>query len=198
MMMKFTKKLSFIMMLVCCMSQAMQSADMSDQYGRTPLMNYLIGKEVEIKNAKSDLKKLWDRYFYKKETLSNAVVAPGQIYVIHEPIPLRKMYTTDQDVAQYKVGEDAFNLLIDDTIQDIKRMVRDGADLLAQDQDGKTIIEYCYTKKIYEALVNLGAPSSLSAWCYFNPDAVIFMGFLVASSVIINVVTSYTVSKKKL
>jgi hypothetical protein len=180
------------------MSQTMQSIDMSDQYGRTPLINYLIGKEVEIKNAKSDLEKLWDRYFYKQDTLSHGEVVPGQIYINYEPIPLRKMYTTDQDVVQYKVAEDAFNLLIDDTIQDIKRMVAHGADLFVQDQDGKTIVEYCYTKKIYETLVDLGAPASFNAWCYFNPDAVRFIGFMAVQSVIINMVILYAVSKKKL
>jgi len=179
------------------MSQTMQSIDMSDQYGRTELINYLIGKEVEIKNAKTDLEKLWDTYFYKQDTLTNAVVVPGQIYVNYEPIPLRKMYTTDQDVAQYRVAEDAFTLLIDDTIQDIKRMVAHGADLLGQDHDGKTILEYCYTKKIYETLVNLGAPASFNAWCYFNTDAVRFIGFIAVQSVIINMVILYAVSKNK-
>ena len=196
-MMKFTKKLSFIMMLVCCMSQTMQSADMSDQYGRTPLINYLIGKEVEIKNAKSDLEKLWNTYFYKQDNVVHAVHTPGQIYVIHQSNALRKIYTTDQDVAQYRIVEDAFNLLIDDTIENIKRMVSHGADLLARDQFGKTIIEYCYTEKIYEALLYLGAPNSFNAWCYFNHETVELMAFIAVPPAMLGLFFVYAALKQR-
>ena len=195
--MKFTKKLSFMMMLVCCILQTVQAIDTSDRDGRTPLMNYVIDKEIEIKNAKFDLKKLWDTYFYKQDIVSNTMHLQGKwngTYMacdIYEGITLRKIYTTDEDVAQYRKVEDAFNLLIDDTIQNIKRMVRDGADLFAQDQCGKTVMEYCYTKRIYEVLLNLGASDSLCAWCYFNIKEAQLIGLVVIPTTIFSMVIIY-------
>ena len=48
-------------------------------------------------------------------------------------------------------------------------MVRFGVDINAQDNEGKIVLNYCYTPEIYEELIRLGAHFQLQVWAYFNP-----------------------------
>src|SRR3990167_4660232 len=90
-----TRKLNFMMFMICCMAQMTQASDVRDEQGRTELMNYVIQKEVEIKIKKAELDKLWDLYFYEKKFVRNTVHVNGQNINIHDSITLRKIDTTD-------------------------------------------------------------------------------------------------------
>ena len=168
---------------MCCIAQTTQSSDVRDQDGRTELMNYVREQELEIEIRKIDLDKLWNTYFYKEKIVSGySTDAQGNTSSSYKYIPLRKIYTTDADIAQYRKIEDEYNLFIDDIIENIKIMVLNGADLQAYDQHGKNIINYCFTKEIHDTLQYLGAPFSLQAWIYFNPSEALVNGFFGGSA----------------
>ena len=177
-MMNITKKLSFMMMLVCGMSQAIQSNDACDDNGRTPLMNYVIDKEIEIKNAQSDLEKLWDRYFYIEKVYDGCVVVMGQAVVFFKKNIKNKVDTTDENAAEYEKAKNELSLLVQDAIKTVEIMALEGADVSVYDQQGKTVLDYCYTRDIYKALRKFGASSSFETWAYFNPGEIIVNGFL--------------------
>ena len=65
---------------------------------------------------------------------------------------------------------------VNHVINSIKIMVVSGADLQARDFFGNSVVNYCYTKEIYNALRDLGAPFSLQAWSYFYPELAIISG----------------------
>ena len=170
-----------MLIAVCCMSQIIQSTDACDQASKTQLIQYLIEKEIEIGAKKSEVDKIWDRYFYKEMIVSGHYRgANNQMQTCYKYMPIRKIYTTDADVAQYKIIEDEYILLVQDVIENIKLMVFNGADLQAYDQHGKNITSYCFTKEIYDALQHLGAPFSLQAWAYFNPNEASLAGVIAA------------------
>ena len=145
-MIHFTKKFYAIIFGIFCMSQVMQSSDMRDQDGRTELMNYVIQIEKEIKSKKSKLDKLCEKYFTWNQKTK---------------ILEKRVWSTDEDVIQYRKFEDEYDRLIEETIENIKIMVSTGADLQARDLQGNSVSDYCYTHKIYDALRTLGAPAAL-------------------------------------
>lgn len=54
-----------------------------------------------------------------------------------------------------------------------------------QDKQGKSVLHYCYTSKLYHQLVEMGAEPDPATWCYFNPCSTIaagtaFTGFLIS------------------
>ena len=170
-----------MLIAICCMSQIIQSNDVCDQANKTQLIQYLIDKEIEIGAKKSEVDKIWDRYFYKEKIISGHYTdAQKHTHACYKYVPLRKIYTTDADVAQYKIIADEYNLLVQNVIENIKLMVFNGADLQAYDQHGKNVMSYCFTKEIYDALQDLGAPFSLQAWAYFNPNDALLAGVIAA------------------
>lgn len=165
-MMHYTKKLSLMMVVICCLPQTIQSSDVRDQYGRTELMNYVIQQEAEIKTKRFEFEKFWNVCFYKKSFYSYSIqIEPGRWIDIYDTVVLRKMYTTDADVAQCKKLEDELHVFIgntiEDTIKNIKIMVFNGADLQARDMYGKSVTDYYYTYEIYYVLRDLGAPATM-------------------------------------
>lgn len=175
-MIHFKKSIQFMILLVACFSHITYSHE-EYKNNRTELMEYVIEKEAEIKIKKAIVDKLWDTYFYNQSIATGTVHVKDNVYITHQTIALRRIYTTDADVAEYRIVEDEFNMLIENTIEHIKYMVLQGADLHAQDVLGKTVIDYCRTKKIYETLVKCGAPTTWEKWCSFNTEAAVVVGF---------------------
>lgn len=173
-----------MMVAIFCMPQVMQaSSDFFDLDGRTELINYVIEKEAEIKVKKLDLDKLFDAYFHKKEFVTSSVCINGQVCNFHDYVIVRKMYTTDADVASYRIVEEAFNLFVDEIIENIKVIIFNGADLQARDNRGKSIRDYCYTQKISDVLRDLGAPATSGE----ETLCIIVKGFLGVTTVTIGV-----------
>lgn len=160
--MVFTRKLNLMLVAICCMTQVTQATNELDENDRTELMSYIIEKEAEIKIKKSEVEKIWNKYFYQEKIVSGySTDARGNTSTSYKYIPLRKIYTTDVEVAEYRIIEDEFNLFVDNIIENIKIMVFNGADLQARDVHGKTVRDYCCTNKIDKVLRNFGAPTSL-------------------------------------
>jgi len=195
-MIHFTRKLNLMMLIMCCIAQTTQSSDVRDQDGRTELMNYVREQELEIEIRKIDLDKLWNTYFYKKKFAKGSMQVDGRTVHVYESIALRKIYTTDENVAQYRIVEDEFNLFVDGIIENIKIMVLNGANLQARDIRGKSISDYCYTKKIYDTVRNLGAPRSL-----FEEDCLIVaIGLLTIVTVLVSanfLITCYKICHQR-
>ena len=148
------------------MSQTIRSSDVCDQYGRTELMNYVIQQEAEMNTKRFEFENFWNACFYKKSFYSYSIrIEPGRWIDVYDTVILRKMYTTDADVAQCKKLEDELHVFIKntilDTIENIKIMVFNGADLQARDIYGKSVTDYYYTYEIYYVLRDLGAPATL-------------------------------------
>lgn len=158
-MIHFTKKFYAMIFAICSISQIMQATDMRDEAGRTELMNYVIAAEKEIEYKKSELRTLWNTYFYLQATPINNIGLSGT--TVYNFTTVRKIYTTDVDVAHYKKVEDEYNLFIEDIRNDIKSMVLHGADLQARDAFGKSISDYSSSHEIYYFLRDLGAPATL-------------------------------------
>ena len=185
-----------MMVVICCTSQAIQSSDVRDQYDRTELMNYVIQQETEIKNKTAEFHKFWNACFYTKTFYSYSIqIEPGRWIDIYDTVVLRKMYTTDADVAQCKKLEDELHVFIKntilDTIENIKIMVFNGADLQARDIYGKSVIDYYYTYEIYYVLRDLGAPVTLFEARCMN----VVYGFLGATAVTIGIFVIATCCK---
>jgi hypothetical protein len=142
-----TKRFYAMIFAICCMSNIMQSNDMRDEHGRTEIMNYLIEQEKEITSKRSQLDKLCEKYFVKNQETKMLE---------------KRVWATDEDVIQYRKFEDEYDRLIQETIENIKIMVCNGAGLQARDLKGNSITDYCKTNQIYYALRDLGAPISLS------------------------------------
>jgi len=171
-----------MMIVVCCMSQFMQaSSDLFDQNDRTSVIRYVI----EIEDKKSEIVRLWKSFFYRQQIATSSFYYQGQMITTHEYITLRKVNTTDENVAEYNKAEAEYDLFIEDAIENIKLMVSNGADLNAQDEFGKTVIDYCSVEKVYNVLRELGAPFSLKAWAYFHSAEAIIIGFIGTPVVVI-------------
>ncbi|AXK61037.1 hypothetical protein [Candidatus Chromulinivorax destructor] len=161
-MIHFTKKFYAMMFVVFCMSNIMQSHDMSDEEGRTEIMNYVIAIEKEIALKKSELEKLWSTYFYTKITVTNNALIKDTGMQYYDFTTLRKAYTTEADVEHYKKVKDEYNSFIKDIRDNIKSMVLDGANLQARDVKGKSVSDYCCSWEMYDILHELGAPRTLN------------------------------------
>lgn len=180
--MNLTRKLNLMMIVVCCMPQVIQaSSDFFDHDDRTSVIRYVI----EIEDKKSEIVNLWHSFFYKQEIVTGSYYYQGQLITTHKYITLRKMNTTDENVAEYNKAEIEYDLFIEAAIENIKFMVSNGADLNAQDEFGKTVIDYCSVEKVYNALRELGAPFSLKAWAYFHSAEAIIIGFIGTPVVVI-------------
>lgn len=172
MMIHFTKNLYAIMFVVFCMSNITYSSDMRDEYGRTEIMNYLIQQEKEITSKKSERHRLFHKYFeMNKET--NLVE--------------KRIWATDEDVFHYRKLEDEIGWLIEETLEHIKKMVVDGADLQARDLKGKSIRDFCKTPRINDLLRELGAPMTFDE--EKSKECTAFLGGVIVLSVGITVVT---------
>ena len=155
-------------------ADAMQSCD---QFGRTELINFVIQAEDEISRSKKELEKIWSTYFYKEKfhdgniKLKNGVSIPHYKYS-----PIRKIYTTDADVALYRQKEQEYSKLILQATKQIGQIVRSGVDVNAKDHEGNTAVNYCYTYELYDALCKQGASFQLRSWIYFNPGTSMLIG----------------------
>ncbi len=81
-------------------------------------------------------------------------------------------YVIEQEIAidPYRVGYTILPSFLSEIKDVITKMVKQGADLSMQDFKGKTVMDYCKTKAIYQYLHSLGAPMNFDAWlsCYHN------------------------------
>jgi len=169
--MTFIKKLNLIIFIPCFIVQILQAHDAYyhyDNHGRTALMNYVIEIEAELAIKKTTFDAFFDACFYKQNVYNGFIIIDGRIIHLYDSIIVRKIYTTDADVAQCKILNDEYDALIEHAIENIKIMVLNGHNLQARDHDGKSVSDYCSTYEIYTALKKLGAPFALLQGNYFD------------------------------
>jgi len=140
-----------------------------------------------------DIKKV----IYAKETIVNQVEVKKNNYNVHDMqsrddqgrTPLMS-YVIEQENTLVALREKIDILWSDDktewddyiaevfrhkaichqTQMNIKSMVELGAIVDIQDLFGKTLLDYCFTKDIYESLLGIGVPFQINSWIYFNYD----------------------------
>ena len=168
--------MSFIRKMLCSflifagfISNQVQAFDTRDEQGRTPLMNFVIEKEAQILKDAKDLEDLWNMYFYKEKRQDGYAYVNGMVVPLYKYIPIRKIYTTDEDVAVYRQKEQDFINFMSATIKNINVIVQSGVDVNAKDFAGNTVQNYCYSESIYNELRRLGADFQYCPWIYFNP-----------------------------
>ena len=174
--MHFRMNIKIIMFFVCCISQMIVSNQIYDWFDSAPLIEYVEEKEIEIERAKIYLDYLYDKYFYTEKFISDYIPTDKGVIIVYTYRIARRIHTTDANLAEYQNVKNNFDLLIDDAVEHIKMMVFNGASLYMYDQYGNSVVNYCYTKEIYDVLRDLGAPFSLQAWAYFYPDEAIIAG----------------------
>lgn len=163
------KMLSRVFIITSLLSHHMQAIDVRDGQGRTLLMNFVINKEAQILKDKKDLKTLWDVYFYKEYQHQGYMHTSNGIVAIYKYVPIRRLYTTDEDVKVYKQKEQDLADLINTTIKNIRIIAQSDIDINAQDFAGNTVQNYCYSEEIYHELRDLGANFQYLPWIYFHP-----------------------------
>lgn len=114
-----------------------------DEQGRTRLMNYIIKQEAALIALRVKIDTLWNDHVE---------------------------WLDDTEWDEYYAIIIQHQAMCHQTQVHIKKMVELGADVNIQDALGKTLLDYCVTKEIYETLLALGADFQIDSWVYFNYD----------------------------
>lgn len=145
-----------------------------DDYGRTELMNYVIWQEVDIAVIKADVSRLWDVcYELVKVYIGNTAGIPitGKLqHTQYVTVAKRRASCMDSDIQALKNREQDLAQCIEKTELGINALIEAGAQLDACDNDNKTVLNYCQSYWIYEALRAHGVPFQHSVCFYFHPE----------------------------
>lgn len=184
--MNLRKKILYsVIMFVGLFTHPTQASQVRDEQGRTVLINFVIKKEQDIATETATLQVEWDKLFYSRQFNdgyiyhSNGMMTPRYTY-----LPVRRIATTDAQVVAYQEKEAKLANLIATTIATIETTVRLGVDINAEDAEGNTVLNYCYTQAIYDELVRLGANFQLKVWVYFNPGYATVAAFATVMAVV--------------
>ena len=125
------KRRGILFMVLCCLTYSMHA-----DYGRIPLIEYIIRQEAEIAELQQDIKDLSKR--------------------------------KDKSAAQRRCKD--LQRCIDTTLHDIEIMSDTGALFNVTDDFGKTALNYCQTKAIYNKLRHCGMPFQYDAYFSIYQD----------------------------
>lgn len=143
-----------------------QASDARDEQGRNVLMNYVIEREVEIVKmhklldllAEKRLDDSIDLLFKRQRTIDDCRKNNDSLIYIH-------------------LQREAIRCYVLETCEQIQEMFQDGIELDDTDLEGKTVLDFCTTRKIYCTLRELGAPFQFNRW------AGVYQNYLIASGV---------------
>lgn len=148
-----------------------------DKQGKTSLIRLIIEKELEVVLHNKAIDQAFEacfgavdsRYYYGYTIVDNHCVP---IHFVTKK-KLSKLASCTQEAIQALCqAELDLELFINATTEKIALMAQDGIDLNFQDNDGKTVLDYCSTQKFYIKLCNLGATKSTwKTWVHYNQDA---------------------------
>ena len=121
-----------------------------DKQGKTALMNYVIAQQVSIDKKWDEIYALWHRCFYLSSKLDfrkkdDLLYSYGETVHPMNPFPMK-----DFEILQ--AHEQEMKILLSTTLDTIVLMIKNGADVYAQDKDGKTVFDYCVKAHIYNVL----------------------------------------------
>lgn len=100
-------------------------------------------------------------------TMSHSSRTIGKSVKTYTTKTVRKESCTDEDMQAYEQSQRDLDDLIMTTMQQITFMVQDEANLGIVDNFGKSVLNYCYTFKIYKKLRELGVPFQFDTWLYW-------------------------------
>lgn len=172
-------------MLLC--STMVQSQDLlCDEHGRTELMNDVIFHEEQIASMKAVINELWHVCYKEEQVLIGSYQHKnGYIQNIYDTKIRRKPSCTDEDINRLKFHEETLVCYINDAVSGIKAKIQESdCQLYAHDNEGKTVINYCRTYKIYQVLMDHGAPFQIAAWIHFNSATTILYAATATTAVI--------------
>ena len=102
------------------------------------------------------------------------VVKPRALRGRYDLVTLRsqidKSWQDEEEWSNYFAVIMQHKAILYQTTINIKKMVELGAAVDVQDIFGKTVLDYCMTKEIYDVLIGVGVPFQIDAWIYFNYD----------------------------
>ncbi len=156
--------------------------------GRTELINYVIQQEDLIKTIDKEISEL-DAICYETETFYSSnyhhspvpgsssgsnIIGAKKAHALHtktlDTRKNKKNSCTSEDLEALKQKENDLKILISSTVEqiDIIALASNPSELGAEDSSGKTALNYCYTKEIYNKLREVGIPFQYRTWFYFN------------------------------
>lgn len=165
--MNLSKKiLSSLLMMVSLLTSMIQGSDVRDEQGRTELMNYVIEREATLVEmhklldliAEKRLDDAIDLLFKQKRTIDDVRKSSDSLLYIH-------------------YQREAIRNYVLETCEQLQDMVDDEAELEEKDCEGKKVLDFCKTRKIYCTLRELGAPFQFNKW------ASVYQNYLIASGV---------------
>lgn len=149
--------------------------DIRDELGRTTLMRFVIDSQLNLEIIKDDINRLWN-ICYEYTNITDIYISLGfdaQHYCL-KPICNRKIkrkeLSLDSDVLAYRKREQDYYQLIEHTIKEVRRLIeQEHVAVAAFDNEGRTVLNYCYVPEIYAELRRCGVPFQWNVWAYFNP-----------------------------
>lgn len=165
-MIKLSKKLvSLIFTIGACIGLHAQALDVRDDGGRTELMNYVIWQEIDIAVKQQEIACLFDTcYEYRTVYIGRIDNEP-----IFSSVLCRKVSCMDKDIQALQDCKKDLVTCMTKTVVGIDALVAAGVQLKAYDHAGNTVLNYCKTYEIYQALIANGVPFQYGVWAYFNP-----------------------------
>lgn len=170
------KKVVYGLLLYSCfITNLAQANNHYNQFGRTNLINCVIDCEDELAQIKHDIQHLWHTCYHYVDVVDGyATTKVDDNRSVSKPIYKQKLERrpscTDADIHALKQREHDIRYTLDMTIKNLRAMVLSGERIDAKDYKSNTVINYCYTREIYNELRRLGAPFQILVWTYFYPE----------------------------
>lgn len=166
------KSLLFCTFFSCCI---FSYNDIRDEFGRTTLMRFVIDSQLNLDIIKDDINRLW-HICYEYTNITDIYISLAFDPQNHcfKPICNRKIkrkeLSLDSDVLAYRKREQDYYQLIEHTIKEVRRLIeQEHVAVAAFDNQGHTVLNYCYLPEIYAELRRCGVPFQWKVWAYFNP-----------------------------
>jgi len=115
------KIFSLLFLMSSCFIQS--TGQVVDEFGRTPLMNFVIAKESEISVMKTEVDPLWNRcYFHKQEFNGVMQMSNGYAINTYKTVVTRQASCTDEDVNIHRKAAKLNEDFMQDTIDQMRLM----------------------------------------------------------------------------
>ena len=133
-----------------------QKSVIIDEEGRTLLMNYVIQQEAEIAKLKLYA---FNKFFPGMEYNS-------ALYYLDLKGFVQEKLSSYYQAKEYKDLYAEIDITVNEIGRMIAQMGTDKSQLALQDMYGKTVLNYCYTKEVYNKLRAAGVPFQFDTWTY--------------------------------
>lgn len=126
-------------------------------------------KKTDMKNPVYDRSNMHSRDALGRTPLMNYLIEQEEI-LFSLRLQIDDLWNDDAEWDDYYAVITQHTVTCHQTQIQIKKMIELGAALDIQDTSGKTLLDHCVTKEIYETLLALGTPFQVNLWIHFNYD----------------------------